>query len=329
MTSIELWNTRAIPRIGMGCWAIGGPLRSGDQQIGWGDVDDNESIAAIRRAVELGVRYFDTADAYGGGHSETVLARALSGVGDDVIVSTKFGNTFDAETRTLTGTSAAPTYVTSAIEASLQRLRRDRIDLVFFHLNGYPISESEPVFATLEDLRQAGKIGAFGWSTDDVAGAAAFADMDGFVAVQHDMNLFRPADDMNDFTAAKGLVGVARQPLAMGLLSAKFLSGERRFAPNDIRADGPEWLTYFKQGAPDQTLLAKLAAVRDLLSSDGRSVAQGALAWIWARAPQVIPIPGFRTVEQVEMNAGALDKGPLPAPVMDEIDTVRSTVKKA
>ncbi len=322
MTTIELWNGRTIPRIGMGCWAIGGTMRSGDQQTGWGDVDDDASVAAIHRAIDLGVRYFDTADAYGAGHSEEVLSRALRGVGDDILVSTKFGATFDAATRTLTGPSDDPAYVRSAIEASLRRLGRERLDLVFFHLNGHPVEKSRPVFETLADLRRAGKIDAFGWSTDDVGGAEAFADMEGFVAVQHDMNMFRPADDMQTLITGKGLIGVARQPLAMGLLTGKFRSGERRFAKNDIRADGPDWLTYFRDGAPDPQLLAKLEAVRELLTSDGRTVVQGALGWIWARAPRVIPIPGFRTVEQVEMNAGALAKGPLPASVMAEIDAL-------
>lgn len=322
MTTIELWNGRTIPRIGMGCWAIGGTMRSGDQQTGWGDVDDDASVAAIHQAIDLGVRYFDTADAYGAGHSEQVLARALRGVGDDILVSTKFGNTFDAAARTLTGPSDDPAYVRSAIEASLHRLGRERLDLVFFHLNGHPVEKSEPVFETLADLRRAGKIDAFGWSTDDVGGAEAFADMEGFVAVQHDMNMFRPADDMQTLITGKRLIGVARQPLAMGLLTGKFRPGERRFAKNDIRADGPAWLAYFRDGAPDPQLLAKLKAVRELLTSNGRTVAQGALGWIWARAPRVIPIPGFRTVEQVEMNAGALAKGPLPASVMAEIDAL-------
>lgn len=157
-----------------------------------------------------------------------------------------------------------------------------------------------------------------------MAGAAAFADMEGFVAVQYDMNMFRPADDMQSLINNHSFVGIARQPLAMGLLTGKFRSGERRFAQDDIRADGPSWLTYFRGGKPNAQMLARLEAVRELLTSD-RTVAQGALGWIWARAPRVIPIPGFRTVEQVEDNIGALAKGPLPGSVMDEIDEILAT----
>ncbi|MHA1549668.1 MAG: aldo/keto reductase [Alphaproteobacteria bacterium] len=326
MATIELWNGQTIPRIGMGCWAIGGTMRSGTRQTGWGKVDDKVSIAAIHRAIELGVRYFDTADTYGGGHSEQVLSRALRDRGDDIVVSTKFGNTFDAATRTSLGPSDDPAYVRAAIEASLRRLGRERLDLVFFHLNGHPIDRSEPVFEALADLRRAGKIDEFGWSTDDVAGAAAFADMEGFVAVQHDMNMFQPAADMVQLINEKRLIGVARQPLAMGLLTGKFRKGERPFARSDIRADGPAWLSYFRGGVPDPQMLARLEAVRDLLTCDGRTVAQGALGWIWARAPRVVPIPGFRTVRQVNDNAGALEKGPLPAAIMAEIDVLFAPV---
>jgi aryl-alcohol dehydrogenase-like predicted oxidoreductase len=83
------------PAIGMGCWAIGGPFWFGSQPLGWGEVDDKESVAAIHKALDLGTRFFDTANIYGCGHSERVLGSALKGVREQVIVATKFGNTFD------------------------------------------------------------------------------------------------------------------------------------------------------------------------------------------------------------------------------------------
>ena len=322
MTTIELWNGLTMPRLGMGCWAIGGAVARDGQQLGWGETDDRDSIAAIRRAVDLGIHYFDTADAYGAGHSEQVLAEALDGIGERIVVSTKFGNTFDPDTSELTGASDSPDYVRTAIEGSLRRLRRDRLDLVFLHLNRHPVDKSVPIFEMLAELLHEGKVGAFGWSTDDVAGAAAFADMEGFAAVQHDMNLFQPAAEMLNLVADKHLVAMARQPLAMGLLTGKFRPGETRFAEDDIRAKSPEWMSYFADGAPNPELLGKVEAVRDLLTSGGRTVAQGALAWIWAKSPHVIPIPGFRNVAQVEANAGALDKGPLAADITTQIDKV-------
>ena len=322
MTTITLWNGRKIPRLGMGCWAIGGPFWAGDQALGWGEVDDQESIAAIRRAIDLGVRYFDTADIYGAGHSEEVLSQALSDVGDEIIVSTKFGNTFDPKTRQVTGSADSADCVRQAVEGSLQRLGRERLDLVLFHLNDHPVERSAAVFETLSQLRGEGKIDAFGWSTDDVASAAAFADMDGFECVQHDLNLFRPAAEMLALTAGRNLVSIARQPLAMGLLTGKFRPGGRGFAETDIRAGGPDWLTYFVDGRPNPELLQALETVRGLLTSGGRTVAQGALGWIWARSPRVIPIPGFRNSRQVEDNARALEKGPLAPEIVSEIDRV-------
>src|ERR687896_1788349 len=115
--------------LGLGCWAIGGPWTFNGDPAGWGEVDDNESIRAIRRALELGVTFFDTADVYGTGHSERVLGRALAGRRDDVVIATKFGNTYDASARVLTGADVSPAYIGWVCRASLDRLGTDRIDL--------------------------------------------------------------------------------------------------------------------------------------------------------------------------------------------------------
>lgn len=320
MTDIKLWNGHTIPRLGMGCWAIGGKFWTGEQALGWGDVDDTESMAAIRRALELGVRCFDTADVYGCGHSETVLAEALGASANDVLVSTKFGNRFDPKTRQMAGIVSEPADIRTAIEASLGRLRRDRIDLVFFHVNEHPTQSADAVFETLAALRQEGKIDVFGWSTDNPQSVAHFAGMEGFAFVQHNMNLFKPTKEMLSTLEEHSLFSMARQPLAMGLLSGKFSVGQATFQTSDIRATGPQWQSYFVDGKPNPQLLEKIAAIRELLMSDGRTVAQGALAWIWAKSPRVIPIPGFRTVRQVEDNAGALQKGPLAQATASEID---------
>lgn len=321
-TQISLWDGTALPALGLGCWAIGGPFWAGEQALGWGEVDDQESIRAVRRGIDLGIRLFDTADVYGAGHAEEVLSAALQGVKEDVRVATKLGNAFDAETKQRTGSGTSADYVRGAVDGSLRRLGMERLDLVLFHINHHPVEESRELFATLAALRDAGKVGAFGWSTDNAEDAAAFADMPGFVAVEHDMNLFNPATDIVTMLAEHDLVGLARQPLAMGLLTGKFRPGGAGFAASDIRRDGPEWLRYFRDGAPAPDLLNKVEAVRELLTVGGRTVTQGALTWIWAKSPRVVPIPGFRTVKQVEENAGALAFGPLPADTVAEIDKV-------
>ncbi len=317
---MKIWDDRELPPLGMGCWAIGGEFWAGDQPLGWGKIDDIESKAAIHKAIDLGVRYFDTADVYGCGHSETVVGDALSGITEDILVSTKFGNAFDTATKQMSGSVVTPAAIRAAVEASLKRLRRDRIDLLFFHVNEHPVDQAAEVFATLQHLRQQGLIDRFGWSTDDPVRAAAHADLDGYVAVQHNMNLFIPANDIVQQTQQRGLLSVARQPLAMGLLSGRFTANVAAgFDPADIRSSTPEWQAYFDDGRPNQDFLDRVASVRDLLTEDGRTLVQGVLAWFWAKGPHIVPIPGFRTAAQVTENAGAIDKGPLSATAVAEI----------
>lgn len=126
-----------ISPMGLGCWAIDGPFWEGDTPLGWGEVDDDESTRIIRRALDLGINFFDTSDVYGAGHSERVLARALSGHRHEVVIVTKFGNVFDEDTKQVTCSSASPGYIRQACEASLSRLSTNYIDLYQFHLNDY------------------------------------------------------------------------------------------------------------------------------------------------------------------------------------------------
>ncbi|QPB20782.1 aldo/keto reductase [Rhizobium sp. 007] len=317
-TTITLWNGREIPRLGMGCWAIGGPFFAGDVPLGWGEVDDDESIEAIHRAVDLGIRFFDTASNYGAGHSEEVVGRAI-GNRDDIVIATKFGFATDEKTKQATGAFADPAFIRQSAETSLRRLKRERLDLLQFHLNDFPLEASDEVFDVLEALKAEGKIDAFGWSTDFPDRAARHAGCKGFVSIQHTMNVFEPVPAMVDVVEKNGLLSINRGPLAMGLLSGKF-TPEKTVGAKDVRATSLDWMVYFKDGRIAPEFAARLEAVRDLLTTGGRTPTQGALAWLWARSPRTLPIPGFRTVAQVEENAGALEKGPLPRDVMARID---------
>ncbi|WFU88380.1 aldo/keto reductase [Rhizobium sp. CC1099] len=317
-TTITLWNGREIPRLGMGCWAIGGPFFAGDVPLGWGEVGDDESIEAIHRAVDLGIRFFDTASNYGAGHSEEVVGRAI-GNRDDIVIATKFGFATDEKTKQATGAFADPAFIRQSAETSLRRLKRERLDLLQFHLNDFPLEASDEVFDVLEALRAEGKIDAFGWSTDFPDRAARHAGCKGFVSIQHTMNVFEPVPAMVDVVEKNGLLSINRGPLAMGLLSGKF-TPEKTVGAKDVRATSLDWMVYFKDGRIAPEFAARLEAVRDLLTTGGRTLTQGALAWLWARSPRTLPIPGFRTVAQVEENAGALEKGTLPRDVMARID---------
>jgi aryl-alcohol dehydrogenase-like predicted oxidoreductase len=118
------------------------------------------------------------------------------------------------------------------------------------------------------------------------------------------------------------LAALNRGPLAMGLLTDKY-SADTRLAADDVRGKkSPEWMKYFKDGKPNTEWLSKRDAVRQILTSNGRSVAQGALAWLWARSQKTLPIPGFRTVKQVEENARAMQFGPLTSEQMRQIDVL-------
>jgi len=307
-----------VSPIGMGCWAIGGPFWFGTQPLGWGEVDDNESIAAIHRAHELGVTFFDTANIYGCGHSERVLGQALKGIRGQVVVATKFGNTFDEATRQKTGQDASPAGIREACEASLRRLGTDYIDLYQFHLNDYDPSQAVEVRQTLEELVTAGKIRLYDWSTDFVDRAKVFSEGKYNVAVQHELSIFSDAPDMLRFCETYGLASINRSPLAMGMLTGKFTE-KSRLGADDVRGIQPQWLRYFDQGQPKPEWLERVRKIREILTQGGRTPTQGALAWIWARSPLTIPIPGFRTIKQVEENVGALRFGPLSEDAMEQI----------
>lgn len=315
-----IWNGKSIPALGLGGWAIGGPVFGGETNYGWGVVDDRQSEAAIAAAIDLGIRFFDTAPTYGAGHSETVLGQALRHH-PDVLIGTKVGYEIDPATRQIKGADASSAAVRRGVEASLRRLQRDHIDIVHLHLNSLPVTEAEETFAALEDLRQDGKIRDFGWSTDFPESAKAFAQLPGFVSIQHAMNVFFRATDMIKTIEDKGLVSINRSPLAMGLLSGRF-DASTELPKDDVRALTMDWLSYFKDGRVSPAYLRQLESVRELLQSGGRTLVQGAIGWLWARSDRSLPIPGFRNKAQVIDLAGALRFGPLPRDVMDAIEAV-------
>lgn len=315
-----------VSALGMGCWAIGGPFWSGETPIGWGEVDDEESIRAIHKALDLGVNLFDTANVYGAGHSERVLARAFDGRRAQVVIATKFNAVFDETTRQVTGSDTSPEGIRQACEDSLRRLNTDYIDLYQFHDNGYPAEKAAPIRETLEELVKEGKIRSYGWSTDFPERAQVFAQGPKCSAVQLQLNVLDDNPAMIALCEKENLAALNRGPLAMGLLTDKYTT-EIKIAADDVRGEkSPEWMKYFKEGKPNPEWAAKRDAIREILTSKGRSIAQGALAWNWARSEKTLPIPGFRTVAQVQENAGAMQFGPLTMEQMNEINKLLERV---
>ena len=310
-----------VSAVGLGCWAIGGQTYMDGKADGWGNVDDAESIRAIHRALELGVNFIDTADVYGIGHSEEIVGKAIAGKRDEVVISTKFGYFGNEATRTLHGSNTAADYIERACDASLRRLSTDYIDLYLLHVWEISISNVYSVCDTLDKLVAKGKIRSYGWSTDLVGGAGIFAQRRNCSAIQHNLNVFNDAPEMLQLCQDNNLASINRSPLAMGLLTGKFTAASQ-VSKEDVRGAGYDWVPYFKDGKPQPEFLEKLDAVKRILTSEGRTLAQGALAWIWGRSDNTIPIPGFKSVKQVEENAKAMEFGPLSKSQTNEIDKI-------
>ena len=311
-----------VSPLGLGCWAIGGPTQYQGNQFGWGEIDEAEAVRAIHVALDAGITLFDTADIYGTGHSERILGQALVGRRDQVIVATKFGLTFEEFTGTMTGRDASPGYIRRACEASLRRLNTDHIDLYQFHLGDYDPADIAPVYETLDRLADEGKIRYYSWGSDTFEGCRIFAERQRCPAVQFGMNMFEDDPDMLALCEEYDLAAIVNGPLGKGMLTGKF-NESTRFSDTDLRHQRGWNL----QRGPLATQRGVLEQLREILTSDGRTLAQAALGALWARSDRIIPIPGFKTAEQVRENAGALQYGPLGPRQMQAIaDLVASTL---
>ena len=310
-----------VSALGMGCWAIGGPWEFLGNAAGWGEVDDKESIAALHAAYDHGITFYDTAANYGAGHSERILAQAFADRRDKVIYATKFGYAVDEETKQVshydneeqTGNLVA--HLKADCETSLRRLNTDVIDLYQLHVNEYDAELAAGVRDALEALVKEGKIRYYGWSTDYPERIEVFAQGEHCVAVQHNMNIVHDDPLILAKCDEYNLASINRGPLAMGMLTGKY-NKDSQFAANDVRSN--DWFRNFFM----KQVLDNLPQIQDVLTSNGRSLAQGALAWLWARSEHTLPIPGIRTVAQAEENAKAMEFGALTAAQMAEIEAL-------
>jgi aryl-alcohol dehydrogenase-like predicted oxidoreductase len=312
-----------VSAMGLGCWAIGGPwdwLEPDGSMgpVGWGQVDDAESIRGIHYALDAGINFFDTAANYGCGHSERVLAQAIAGRRDQVILATKFGYLVD-ETRCVvaeTGYEVVPR-VRGECEDSLRRLQTDYIDLYQFHRNDYPPEQAAEVRDVLESLVAEGKIRWYGWSTDHLEGARVFAQGTHCTGIQHVLNLAYDVPEMLALCEEYDQASINRTCLGMGMLTGKF-TRETRFPQDDVRHS---WDLRAERPARN---LERAEAVRKLFAETGdpRTLAQIALAWIWTRSDRTIPIPGFKSLVQVKENIQAMELGLLTEEQLKKVDEI-------
>jgi aryl-alcohol dehydrogenase-like predicted oxidoreductase len=306
-----------VSALGLGTARIGGLGWQRDDLIVHDRQDQvDAAIRAIHRALDLGIDFFDTADVYGAGHSERILGQALAGRRHRVVIATKFGGSFDEQAGQPTGEEPSPAYIRPAdirhaCEASLRRLDTDYIDLYLFHLRDYDLERAGEVRHTLEELVDEGKIRYYGWSTDDLERARFFARGSHCTAIEHRLNIMMDAPDMLALCDEYDLASINRIPLAMGVLSGRWTASTQ--LPED------DWRSEFFEVPKFLEDLETVRAMGPVLTRDGRSYVQAALGWIWARSPRTVPVPGFRTVEQVEEDAEAMRLGPLSEEQMQEI----------
>ena len=300
-----------VSALGLGCWAIGGPSRRDGKPSGWAGSNDDESIRAIHKALDMGVNFFDTAAGYGCGHSERIIAKAIAGKRNDCTIATKFGFPMDEEKRILYEERCDREFIYEQCEGSLRRLNTNHIDLYQLHLG--KCKQGLQVREILEELVKEGKIRWYGASTTQPTLARIFAAGKHCAAIQMRLNVLDRNDATLKVCEENNLASINRSPLSTGLLSGKYNSSTV-FPEDDVRS------SWDLRKGQEAEKLGKLEAVRNILQSGGRTLVQGALCWVWAHSPATIPIPGFKSAKQVEENAGALAFDPLTSDQLKEID---------
>ncbi len=293
MHTRQLGNTDLyLTEVGFGAWAIGG----GDWAYGWGPQDDSESIAAIRRGLELGINWIDTAAIYGLGHSEEMVAKAIEGIRDEVIVATKCSLVWDSNRNI--GSSLRADSVRRECEDSLRRLKTDRIDLYQIH---WPNDDEhiEEGWEAIGRLKEEGKIRYGGVSNFLVSHMQRAHAIHPISSLQPPYSMLRRDIEVEAFEyCAQNRIGViVYSPMQAGLLTGKF--SIERVADNDWRRNSEE----FKE--PNLSInLEFVRVLRPVAEKYGKSVAQLAIAWTLRRPEVTSAIVGARRPSQIEETVG-------------------------
>jgi aryl-alcohol dehydrogenase-like predicted oxidoreductase len=299
MKTRELGNTgEALTVLGLGTWAIGG-----EWQYGWGPQDDEESIAAIHRALDLGIKWIDTAPAYGLGHSEEVVGRAIAGVRDEVFIATKCSRVWDEGSPSVYGRLTAES-VRQEAEASLRRLSVDTIDLYQIHWPD-PDAQIEEGWSAIADLIQAGKVRYGGVSNFSVAQLERIRPIHPVASLQPPYNMIRRGieDDLLPYCAEHGIGVVVYSPMQSGLLTGKYDRARIEDLPDgDWRKDSRPFTE--PQLSANLELVERL---RSIAERNRRTLPQLAIAWTLRRPEVTAAIVGARRPSQIEETAQAAD----------------------
>ncbi len=301
------WKVSAIS---FGAWAIGGT---------WGKVKDSESLAALHKAIDLGVNFIDTADVYGDGRSERLIGKVLKDRSEEIIVATKAGRRLDPHI----ASGYNRKNLTAFIERSLTNLGVEALDLVQLHCPPTEVYYTPEVFGILDDLVQLGKIRHYGVSVEKVEEAIKAIEYPKVETVQIIFNIFRqrPADLFFRLAQEKRVGILIRVPLSSGMLTGK-MTPKTEFEEDDHRRFNREGEAFDKGetfSGVDYDL--SLQAVKELqpLIPEGWSMAQFALRWILMHDAVSCAIPGAKRPSQAEENAEAADLAPIPQQTMEKI----------
>jgi aryl-alcohol dehydrogenase-like predicted oxidoreductase len=304
------WN---ISTVSFGAWAIGGT---------WGDVDDAESMGALHQALDLGVNFFDTADVYGDGRSERLLARLRKERSEPFYIATKAGRRLSPHVAE--GYNRAN--LRAFVERSLTNLNVEALDLLQLHCPPTPVYYMPEVFGVLDELQQEGKLRHYGVSVEKVEEALKAIEFPGVQSVQIIYNMLRqrPADLLFRETQRKGVGILARLPLSSGLLTGK-MTAQTQFAADDHRQFNRQGEQFDKgetfSGLDFEKGLAAVEALRPLVPT-GMDMARFALRWIGMHPAVTCSIPGGKRATQVADNVAAADLPALTEAQMQAVQAV-------
>ncbi|HEX3972037.1 MAG TPA: aldo/keto reductase [Stellaceae bacterium] len=305
----------SVSEIGFGAWGIGGRTAG---ETSYGDTDDRRSLAALDRALDLGITFYDTAPAYGDGHSEALIGEAFARRRDRVVIATKAGLPRFGE-----ASDFSPAALRDSLEGSLRRLKTDYVDL--FQLHNPPpdlFSAAPESYAALEDLRRAGKIRAIGVSVKSPAEALAIFTGHAVAAVQLNLNMLdvRAIETgLLEHAAAAGVAIIARTPLCFGFLSGA-VTAATEFPPGDHRRAWPRaQIERWVKGA------ATMQAATEAPANQSQS--QAALRFCLSFPAVATVIPGILSPEEALENAAASDFGPLADVARDRIVALNREVE--
>ena len=304
-------NRQAVAQLGMGTWQLGGPNYQDGRPTGWGEIDERTAIHTLQTAIDGGVRFIDTADSYGAGQAETWVGNALrESSAQGITICTKFGNRRNSDGNGVQ--DYGPAYLIEAVDASLRRLQRDRLDILLLHSppDAFDWTTYDP--QPFEALIQAGKIGAYGVSSRSVYGAKRVVEA-GFGSVLE--VIYNALDRRAEailwaYPRAEAYQFIVRVPLASGFLNSRYLHEEPVFATDQYRHYLPD---------RDRDWLVNSSRQLAFLDKLEGGLAVSALRFCLSNTAVSVVIPGARNTEQVRQHALAAQLGPLSSEIITQI----------